>query len=91
MASTKKKAKSEFRVWLDTQPRSSLSYCNNAQNPKGIGWRTEEFIREAWARGFDVRIPTVNKWISGARPRHLSVKSILEAFPEAKFLREAAR
>ncbi len=81
--------KTPFRAWLDEQKRSALTYIGKDRQPATDltknGWTTEDFIRESWKRGLDVRIGTVNKWTSGSQPRPGFWHEIAKAFPSIQF------
>lgn len=77
-----------FRHWLNEQPREELTYLGKQQPAhEGVkkGWRTEDFIREAWKRGLEVRIGTVNKWLEGSQPRVMALNDLREHFPTITF------
>lgn len=79
-----------FRHWLNEQPRKTLTY-RKGHNPSDLlgeektGWRTEDFVREAWARGLELRIGTVNKWLEGSQPRVMAMQQLRETFPTITF------
>lgn len=77
--------KRPLRDWLDTRGRSELTYSKNLVNREGTGWRTEDFIRECWHRGIDVRIGTVNKWLEGSHPKPLAASALRKEFPTIPF------
>lgn len=79
--------KTPFRGWLDAQPRKELTYAPKGElrDPNGTGWTTEDFIRESWKRGLDVKIGTVNKWNSGSVPRPGFWHELRKAFDGIKF------
>lgn len=77
--------KTPFRQWLDEQSRSALTYDTNIRDREKQGWTTEDFIRESWKRGLDVRIGTVNKWTQGSVPRPGFWNEIAKAFKGIKF------
>lgn len=78
--------KTPFRQWLDEQDRNALTYKGAL---KGVnvakGWTTEDFVRECWHRGIDVRIGTTFKWTSGSQPKPLALNALRREFPEIKF------
>ncbi len=75
-----------FRAWLNEQPRNKLTYLKMKPDDLVMkGWRTEDFIREAWERGLEVRIGTVNKWIEGSQPRVMALNDLREKFPTITF------
>ena len=75
------KKTSAFRAWLNAQPRKALTYKKST----GKGWRTEDFVRECWRRGLEVRIPTVNRWLQGSQPRTMAMNIVREKFPTVTF------
>lgn len=77
--------KTPFRAWLDEQPRKKLTYTKHGTKNDSTGWTTEDFVRECWHRGLDVRIGTTNKWTSGSEPRPFILHELEKAFPEIKF------
>lgn len=79
--------KTPFRGWLDEQPRKALTYApaDEIRDRDKNGWTTEDFIRECWKRGLDVRIGTTNKWTSGSKPRPFFMHELEKAFPGIKF------
>ncbi len=77
--------KTPFRAWLDEQSRAGLTYDDATRNRDGKGWTTEDFIREGWKRGLDVRIGTVLKWAQGSFPRPGFFHELKKAFPSITF------
>lgn len=72
-----------FRVWLNEQPRSELTY-RKVQRQDEKGWTAEDFAMEALKRGVDTRFYTVCKWATGTQPRE--IRNTLErAFKGIKF------
>ena len=75
-----------FRHWLNEQSRGDLTYLpKTLATNLGKGWRAEDFMREAWKRGLEVRYGTMNKWIEGAQPRTMALNALREVFPTIQF------
>ena len=77
--------KTEFRKWLDDQPRKSLTYKKDIERREANGWTTEDFVRESWHRGLDVRIGTTLKWASGTQPKAMALSLLRREFSGIKF------
>ena len=78
-----------FRAWLNEQDRGDLTYLpKNVSARLGKGWRTEDFVRECWERGLEVRIGTVNKWLENAQPRTMALNALQAVFPTIRFQNE---
>lgn len=77
--------KTPFRAWLDEQPKSGLTYTDEFKKSASKGWTTEDFCRESWKRGLDVRIGTMFKWTSGSKPRPFIVQALRMEFPTITF------
>ncbi len=79
------KKKNPFLVWISEQPRKDLTYKKDIERREEKGWVLEDFIRESWERGVDVRMGTVNKWREGHKPRVIALHALREAFPTIQF------
>jgi len=79
------KRKSAIRKWLDEQPRHDLTYEKQVSNKTTRGWTVDEFVKEAWIRGVDLRTGSVNNWIAGTKPGPLAVHAVRGIFPNIKF------
>lgn len=77
--------KTPFRAWLDEQSRSALTYDVNIEYRDRKVWTVENFIREGWVRGLDIRIGTVMKWQQGAAPRPGFLRELRKKFPSIRF------
>ncbi len=72
-----------FRMWLNEQPRSALTY-RDVDRKDEKGWTTEDFAMQATKLGVDVRVWTVCKWASGTQPREIR-HSLARIFKDIKF------
>lgn len=77
--------KREFRAWLDEQIKSDLTYDPALKLDHSKGWTYENFVREAWHRGLDVRIGTMMRWTSGAKPRPFMLHELKKHFKTIRF------
>lgn len=78
------KEKIPFRLWLNAQKRSELTYRKDVQRPGENGWTAEDFALEANNRGIDIRVFTVIKWSSGTQPREVRY-SLARVFKTIRF------
>lgn len=72
-----------FRMWLNEQPRSKLTYRKVTRQDE-LGWTAEDFAMEALKRGVDTRFYTVCKWACGTQPREVR-NSLEREFPGIRF------
>ncbi len=73
-----------FRMWLNEQKRSELTYRKDVQRPDENGWTAEDFALEANKRGLDIRVWTAVKWCSGTQPREVR-HSLARVFKTIRF------
>ena len=82
---TTKKKQTPFKAWLNSQPRTALTYAKFIPRQGAEGWTEEDFALEARQRGVPLSIWTVCALARKKDPQPMNGPRLREKFPGVPF------